>query len=160
MTDLGSPLSNVSLLLGSLCTFLVQWMTLLICKSILEWALAAVSRLLAFALRLFALALRLAFETLATLCYWLLCAILHASCQCNHFSLGPIALFSVAMDPHLYLLLRPASCFFGPTVFLTEGCQRAPSFMVASLAFVHFMCVTPIHAFVALHALIAPIVGR
>ena len=32
--------------------------------------------------------------------------------------------------------------------------------MMTSLAFVHFMCVTPINAFVAIHVLSAPIVGR
>ena len=32
--------------------------------------------------------------------------------------------------------------------------------MMTTLVFVQFMCVTPIHAFVALHFLFAPIVGR
>ena len=119
-----------------------------------------------FALRLFASALRLAWATLATLRRPILYTILHASCQCNHSSLGLIALFSVARDPLLYLFFRPA-CLFGSTVFLTLRVaylnlelvvQRALSVMMTSLAFVHFMCVTPIHAFVALHVLFAPIV--
>jgi len=61
------------------------------------------------ALRLFASALRLAWDTLATLRFLILYAILHAPCQFNHSPFGLTALFSVARDPLFYLFLRDAS---------------------------------------------------
>ena len=157
----GSPSSIAPLILGSVCTFLVGWVTLLICKSVSKWTLIVSLRLLKYALRFLASALQLAWATLFTLRCQLFYAIFHASCQCNHSSLGLIVLLSVTRDPLLYLLHRPASllpaCSFRSTVFLTGRvvylslkpvAQWAPSVMMASLAFVRFMCTTPIHALV------------
>ena len=116
--EFGSSSSIFSLILGYACTFFVGWVTLLICKSVSKWTLIVSLRLLKYALRFLGSALRLAWATLFTLRCQLFYAIFHASCQCNHSSLGLIVLFSVARNPLLYLFLRPV-CFFGSTVFLT-----------------------------------------
>ena len=143
--------------------FLAGWLVLLICESILKWALAAALRLFAFELRLFALALTPASAHLPSALtaprYRPLYTTSCASCRCNHASFGRAVLFSVARDSLFYLFLQPA-LFFGSTIFPTFGVaqlgshsavQRGLWAMMALLAFVRFMCVTPIHALVALH---------